>query len=93
MWHVTFDMGHMTRDRWEEVNLLSKFSSLALTAYELQVTCGTWHVTGAGWTFSQNFSSLASSYDLGGKVILRSEGKEWIAESIDELKNDESFFL
>ena len=44
---VTCDMWHVTRDMWH-------------------VTCDKWHVTrdmfffgGGGWTFSQNFSSLA----------------------------------
>ena len=46
MWHVICDMWHVTHDTWH-------------------VTCDTWHVTRdmwhvwGGWTFSQNFSSLA----------------------------------
>ena len=46
MWHVTCDTWHVTRDTWH------------VTSDMWQVTCDTWHVWG-GWTFSQNFSSLA----------------------------------
>ena len=42
MWHVTCDMWHVTRGRrW---TFPQNFSSLALTVWELEVTCDTWHV-------------------------------------------------
>ena len=43
---VTHDTWHITHDRWEDVNL---FSFLALTLWQLQVTCDTWHVTCDPW--------------------------------------------
>ena len=61
---VTHDTWHRSGDRWEEVNLLSKFQlpssySLGVTGDMWHMTCDTWHVTGMGrLTFSQNFSSL-----------------------------------
>ena len=48
MWHMTCDTWHVTRDTWH------------VTRGKWHVTHDMWHVTRfGGWTFSQNFSSLA----------------------------------
>ena len=50
----------------------------------------TWLVThGGGWTFSQNFSSLALSVCTGMWFEDLEEKDDWINESMNELINDE----
>ena len=47
-WHVTGDMWHVTCDTWQ------------VTGDRWHLTPDNWHMThSVGWTFSQNFSSLA----------------------------------
>ena len=77
MWHVTCDMWLVTRDMW-------------------LVTCDTWHVTcdmffcffGGGWTFSQNFGSLA----LTVCDLWYYEDLEEKADSINEWMSDEAVY-
>ena len=50
MWHVTCAAWHVTQDTWcitggRRWTFLQYFSFLALTVWELEVTCDTWHVT------------------------------------------------
>ena len=50
MWHITCDMWHMRCDTWYRT----------CDTWHVHVTYDMWHRThGGGWTFSQNFSSLA----------------------------------
>ena len=55
MWHLTYDMWHVTCDMWHMT-----CDTLHMTHDMWHVTCYMWYVTCCGgWTFSQNFSSLA----------------------------------
>ena len=79
MWHVTHDMWHVTCDTWH-------------------ITRDTWHMTFdlfGGWTFSQNFSSLALTVcDLWYYEDLE-EKADWINCSINQwrgcLKNSPGY--
>ena len=69
------DMWQVTRDRWH------------VTGEMWKVTGDRWHMTpGVGWTFSQNFSSLAwfGSYD-----VLKIWRKR-IIYSVNQLMNDKA---
>ena len=65
-------MWHVTCDTWH------------VTRYMWHATCDIWHVTClGGWSFSQNFSSLALTvYDLWYYTDLE-EKDEWIIELIN----------
>ena len=55
MKHITCNMWYVTRDRWQVTR-----DTWHMTGDTWHVTCDTWHMThSVGWTFSQNFSSLA----------------------------------
>ena len=75
-WHVTHDMWHVTHDTWH------------VTCDTWHVTHDTWHVWG-GWTFSQNFSSLALTVcDLWYYEDLEEKDRsvnQWINELITRL--------
>ena len=45
MWHVTPVTGHMTGDIRVRCTFSQNIHSLALTVWELEVTCDTWHAT------------------------------------------------
>ena len=77
-WHVTCDMWHLRHDK------------LPLTFDTWHMTHNIWHVThGGGWTFSQNFSSLALTvWDLWCLEDWEEKDdsmKEWMNESVTEV--------
>ena len=79
MRHMTCDMWDVTCDMWH------------VTRDTWHVTCDKWHVWG-GWTFSQNFSSLALTVcDLWYYEDLE-EKDHWLTQWINELMNDEAVY-
>ena len=77
----TCDMWHVTRDMWH------------VTRDMWQVTRDTWHVTHlGGWTFSQNFSSLALTIcDLWYYEDLE-EKDDWLNQWMNELISDKTVY-
>ena len=69
-------MGHVTHDMWH------------LTRDTWHVTCDTWHMTRwGGWTFSQNFSSLALTVFFL-MILWRYWGKGWLTDWLNEWMNE-----
>ena len=83
MWQVTGDMWHVTRDMWHMTGggswtFSQNVSSLALTVWELEVTCDTWHLRPDTWHLTWDMWYMTCvkfqgpcSYGLGVKVFWR----------------------
>ena len=97
MRHMRQGTWHMTGDRWEEVNVLSKCHlpssySLGVTGDMWHLTCDTWHTTHDTWYVSHDTQGVVNTVSkfqvrclngLGVMMFLKYGGKEWQSKSIN----------